>query len=93
MKYQQYYPWFAPVGWTFYHVTGGIGEFIGDVATDGKGKWFADNKRWNGNPDIAGPTVGGQLVQKFSRRSDAADALWHIFNGTVTPEQYGGYTE
>ena len=93
MAYQRYYPWTAPKGWTFYHVRGGIGEFIGDVAHDGKGHWWADNKRWNFERDASTATIGGQLTQSFRSRSDAAEALWHIFAGTASPELYGGYAE
>lgn len=89
-KYEQYYPWFAPEGWTFYNVTASIGIRVGAVARDAGGRWWADNARW-ARGDEPGAVHGGQLVNSFDRRYQAADALWHIANETATAEQYGGY--
>lgn len=60
------------------------GTVIGSVARnpDNPRKWWASNKTWSG---------GGDLVQTFTTRWEAASALRHIANGTATPETYGGF--
>lgn len=60
------------------------GSWIGEVARneDNRRKWWASNKTW---------TDGGDLVQTFPTRYEAANALWHLAHGTATPETYGGY--
>jgi hypothetical protein len=57
---------------------------IGSVARNegNRRKWWASNKTWAG---------GGDLVQTFTTRHEAARALQHIHNGTATAETYGGY--
>lgn len=57
---------------------------IGEVARNenDRRKWWASNKTWAG---------GGDLVQTFTTRHEAATALRHIADGTATPDTYGGY--
>ena len=67
-----------------YAVIDAMSGWIGEVArqTDNRRKWWASNKTWTG---------GGDLVQTFATRWEAAAALRHIADGTATPETYGGY--
>lgn len=60
------------------------GTRIGSVArnADNPRKWWASNKTWAG---------GGDLVDTFLTRQEAAIALRHIADGTATPDTYGGY--
>jgi hypothetical protein len=80
--YNRRYSLFAPP--YTYRVIDAMSGWIGEVARneDNPRKWWASNMTWTG---------GGDLVQTFRTRREAATALRHIDDGTATPETYGGY--
>jgi hypothetical protein len=82
MTYTRRYSLFAP-DFT-YRVDDVMSGWIGEVARQGGNprKWWASNKTWTG---------GGDLVQTFTTRHEAATALRHISDGTATIDTYGGY--
>jgi hypothetical protein len=82
ITFNRVYSFFLP---SFTYAVYDQGTKIGEVARndDNPRKWWASNKTWTG---------GGDLVDTFTTRQDAAIALQHIANGTGTPDTYGGYT-
>lgn len=82
LDYARTYSFFEP---TFtYNVRDLVtGQAIGAVARNvGGRRWYASNRSWSG---------GGDLVDTFATRHDAAVALRFIANGT-DPAVYGGYS-
>ena len=81
LEYTRRYSMFAP-DFT-YAVTDAFAGWCGEVArVEGSRRWFASNKTWTG---------GGDLVDTFASRHEAAVALRFIADGRVPADFYGGY--
>lgn len=80
-EFNRTYSFFEP---TFTYNVWSYGKNIGAVARNDNNprKWYASNKNLEG---------GGDLVNTFSTRYEAANALWNLSTGNASVSTYGGY--